>query len=161
MWTRTEIVKGDPAPWPQGGSSDIAVGQLNKQRLLVTNEPFHGNQVVVYREAAAGSWSRTVIDTRLANSHALVLVDSDGDGTHEIVSGGTRAQGGARGAKPGVFFYKAADSAGQKWQRMMLDAGIAANSCVTADFNRDRKMDVACIDNGNPWSLKWYENTHE
>jgi hypothetical protein len=160
-WTRTEIVKGDPAPWPQGGSSDIAVGVLNKKRLLVTNEPFHGNQVVVYQEAPAGSWSRNVIETQLANSHSLVLVDSDGDGTHEIVSGGTRVPGGPRGAKPGVFFYKAADSAGQKWQRMMLDAGIAANSCVTADFNADRKIDVACIDNGDPWSLKWYENTRK
>jgi hypothetical protein len=155
-WSRTEIVKGDPATWPQGGASDVAVGRLNKRRLVVTNEPFHGNQVVVYQEASPGVWPRTVIDTRLMNSHSLTLVDSDGDGNHEIVSGGTR--GAARGVKPGVFFYKAADAAGQQWQRMALDPEIAANSCVTADINGDRRMDVACIDNGNPWSLKWYEN---
>lgn len=159
-WTRTEIVKGDPAAWPQGGSSDVAVGRLNKRRLLVTNEPFHGNQVVVYLEAPGGQWPRTVIDSQLVNSHSLTLVDVDGDGNHEIVSGGTRgARGGPRGAKPGVFFYKAADASGETWQRMMLDAGIAANNCVTADINGDRRMDVACIDNGNPWSLRWYEYT--
>ena len=89
-----------------------------------------------------------------------MLVDSDGDGNFEIVSGGTRgAPGTARGAKPGVFFYKAADAAGQKWDRMVLDAGIAANGCVTADINSDHKMDVVCIDNSDPWNLKWYENT--
>jgi len=91
-----------------------------------------------------------------------VLVDSDGDGSSEIVSGGTRgAPGTARGTKPGVFFYKAADTAGQKWDRMVLDDGIAANSCVAADFNGDRKMDLACIDAGQPNALKWYENTRK
>jgi len=161
-WTRTEITKGNPAEWPQGGASDIAVGSLNKKKFFVTNEPFHGNQVVVYTEAARGEWSRNVIESQLFNSHSLVLVDSDGDGTHEIVSGGTRgAPGTARGAKPGVFFYKAADATGQKWDRMMLDAGIAANGCVTADINGDRKMDVVCIDNSDPWNLKWYENTRK
>jgi len=84
-----------------------------------------------------------------------VLVDSDGDGTSEIVSGGTRGgPGTARGFKPGVFFYKAADPAAQKWERMVLDPNIASNSCVVADINGDRRPDVACIDD----SLKWYEN---
>jgi len=158
-WSRREIVKGDPGEWPRGGSSEIAVGTFNKKKFFVTNEPFHGNQVVVYQEEATGVWPRNVIDTRLSNSHALVLVDADGDGNAEIVSGGTR--GAARGVKPGVFFYKAADPTGQKWDRMLLDASIAANGCVTADFNGDKKMDIACIDNSDPWTLRWYENTRK
>ena len=161
-WIRTEMAKGNPAEWPQSGASDVAVGTMNGKRFFVTNEPFHGNQVVVYQEAGRGEWPRHVIDTQLVNSHSLVLVDSDGDGNYEIVSGGTRgAPGTARGAKPGVFFYKATDVSGAKWERMLLDAGIAANGCVTADFNGDRKMDVACIDNSDPWNLKWYENTRK
>jgi len=158
-WTRTEIVKGNPAEWPLSGASDVAVGTLNKKKFFVTNEPFHGNLVVVYTDDGRGGWSRNVIDSQLFNSHALVLVDSDGDGTSEIVSGGTRGgPGTARGFKPGVFFYKTADATGQKWNRMLLDAGIAANGCVTADINGDRHMDVVCIDNSDPWNLKWYEN---
>jgi len=161
-WTRTEIIKGDPAEWPRGGVSDVAIGQFGGKKFLATNEPFHGNQVVVYVQTADGSWPRNVIDTTINNSHSLVLVDSDGDGSSEIVSGGTRgAPGTARGTKPGVFFYKAADTAGQKWDRMVLDDGIAANSCVAADFNGDRKMDLACIDAGQPNALKWYENTRK
>ena len=45
---RTEIAKGDPAPWPKSGSSDITVGHLGKTRFLATIEPWHGNQVAVY-----------------------------------------------------------------------------------------------------------------
>src|ERR1700723_1740632 len=44
-WSRTEIAKGDPAPWPKSGSSDVAVGQLSKRRYLAAIEPWHGNQV--------------------------------------------------------------------------------------------------------------------
>jgi len=113
-------------------------------------------------QATDGAWPRNVIETTINNSHSLVLVDSDGDGTSEIVSGGTRgAPGTPRGTKPGVFFYKATDASGQKWDRMVLDEGIAANSCVAADFNNDRKMDVACIDAGAPNALKWYENSRK
>lgn len=158
-WTRTEIVKGDPGEWPRSGSSEIAVGTFNKQRFFVTNEPFHGNQVVVYQEAAKGNWSRAVIDARMSNSHALVLIDADGDGNAEIVSGGTR--GAARGVKPGVFFYKATDATGQTWDRLSLDPAIAANGCVAADLNGDKKMDLACIDNSDPWALRWYENARK
>jgi hypothetical protein len=161
-WTRSEIIKGDPGEWPRGGISDVAIGRFGGKRFIVTNEPFHGNQVVVYVPTADGAWPRTIVDTTINNAHSLVLVDSDGDGTSEIVSGGTRgAPGTARGTKPGAFFYKAADASGQKWDRMVLDDSIAANSCVAADINGDRKMDLACIDAGNPWSLKWYENSRK
>ena len=157
-WTRTEIVKGDPAEWPRSGSSEIAVGTFDKKKFFVTNEPFHGNQVVVYQETAKGVWSRSVIDARMNNSHALALIDADGDGNAEIVSGGTR--GAARGVKPGVFFYKAGPG-GQAWDRFSLDPAISANGCVTADFNADKKMDLACIDNSDPWALRWYENARK
>jgi hypothetical protein len=90
-----------------------------------------------------------------------VLVDADGDGNHEIVSGGTRAASGGRGAKPGVYFYRALDPAGDRWERMVLDPAIAANACVAADIDGDRHMDVSCIDNTAPWTLRWYENLAE
>jgi hypothetical protein len=153
-WGRTELARGDPAEWPRGGASDIAAGMLRGRRFFVTNEPFHGNQVVVYQDAG-GRWARNVIETELVFSHALTLVDSNGDGSHEIVSGGTRAPADSpRGTKPGVFFYRPVDSAAQKWERMVLDPNMAAQSCITADITGNGRMDVACIDD----SLKWYEN---
>ncbi len=62
-WTRTEIAKGDPAPWPKSGSSDVAVGHAGETRFLAAIEPWHGNQVAIYRQAPGRDWTRQVIDT--------------------------------------------------------------------------------------------------
>jgi hypothetical protein len=160
QWGRTEIVKGNPVEWPQSGASDVAVGRMNRKRFFVTTEPFHGNQVVVYLDAPDDRWSRHVIDAELLNAHALVLLDSDVDGNHEIVAGGTRtARDAAPGRKPGVFFYKATNPSGLTWSKALLDPDIAANSCVAADIDGDQRNDVACIGNTDPWPLRWYENT--
>jgi hypothetical protein len=154
-WSRTELARGHPAEWPQGGASDIAAGMLNGRRFFVTNEPFHGNMVVVYQDAGNGRWTRNVIDTELGFSHSLILVDSNGNGSHEIVSGGTRGPAGSpRGTKPGVFFYRPVDAAAQTWERMVLDPNMAAQNCIAADITGNGTMDVACIDD----TLKWYEN---
>ena len=67
-WTRTEIAKGDPAPWPKSGSSDIAVGHIAKSRFLAAIEPWHGSQVAVYTQNGA-QWNREVIDTTLNDGH--------------------------------------------------------------------------------------------
>jgi len=150
-WSRREIVKGDPAPYPDGGASDVAVGRLKNRRLIATIEPFHGNRVIAYVEDDRGEWHRTIIDEELSNGHSLMVADFDGDGNDEIVAGGTR---GARN----VYLYRADDERGENWQRLTLDGNMAANSCVPADLNGDGRPDIACIDAASPSTLKWYEN---
>ena len=78
-WIRTEIAKGDPAPWPKSGSSDVAVGHAGGQRFLAAIEPWHGNQVAVYREKA-DAWQREVIDASLVDGHTILTADLAGDG---------------------------------------------------------------------------------
>src|SRR5262245_23472135 len=69
VWNRTELNKGDPTPWPKSGSSDVAVGWLGtkpaRMRFLAAIEPWHGNQVSVYRQDGKGQWQRMVIDDAL------------------------------------------------------------------------------------------------
>lgn len=150
QWSRREIAKGVDAPYPDGGASDLGAGMLGGTRFFTAIEPFHGNQVVVYRQADDGAWQRLVIDTELANGHSMVVGDLDGDGNGDIVAGGTR------GDKV-VYLYRAADETGDRWVREPLDETLGANSCAVADINGDGKTDVACIDNRDPWDLKWYE----
>lgn len=149
-WTRRELSKGEPAPYPDGGSSDLGAGALGERPFFSAIEPFHGNQVVVYRQGPDGAWQRHVIDTELANGHSLVVADFDGDGSGDIVAGGTRD-------KREVYLYRAADASGAQWKRTVLDDSLAANGCTVADFNGDGTMDVACIDSRDPWSVKWYD----
>jgi hypothetical protein len=141
-WSRREISKGDPSPWPKGGSSDIAVGRLGAERFLAAIEPWHGTQVVVYNP------KRTVIDAALVDGHTILTADFDGDGRDDIVAG-------CRQGPKSVFLYR---ENGGKWDRQSVDdGGIAAAACTAADLNGDERPDLACIGSSTA-NLKWYEN---
>jgi hypothetical protein len=149
-WTRAEIAKGDPAPWPKCGTSDIAVGHLGRRRFLCSIEPWHGNQVAVYREER-GNWIRQVIDDSFIDGHAIYAADLNNDGRDEIIAG-------YRGKDGSVYIYTAEDEPGLRWTRHDLDkGGISAASCTIVDLNGDGKPDIACIGSATA-NLKWYEN---
>jgi hypothetical protein len=144
-WKRTEITKGRPAACPQCGSSDATVGTLGKERFLAAIEPWHGNEVAIYRHAQQG-WTRTMVNDSLSQGHTIITADLDGDGRDEIVAG-FRASGGS------VLIYKA-DAKGA-WLKTVLDNAIPASACAVADLNGDGRADLACIGGA---LLKWYEN---
>ncbi|HTB14139.1 MAG TPA: FG-GAP repeat protein [Bryobacteraceae bacterium] len=147
-WTRTEISKGNPDPWPKSGSSDIAVGHTGKQRFLAAIEPWHGNKVAVYTEHR-GQWQREEIDDTLLDAHTILTADLDGNGREQIVAG-------MRGKPYQVLIYS--NEKGH-WQRKILDTGtMAAAACTAIDLNTDHRIDLACI-GGATTNLKWYENT--
>ena len=146
-WSRTEIAKGDPSPWPKSGSSDVAVGRLDRERFLQAIEPWHGNQVAVYR-LRGPAWRREVIDDSLADGHTIVTAALSGGGRDAIIAG-------FRGKPQRVQVYS---FDGKSWQRQILDDGdMAAAACATADLNGDGRPDIACIGSATH-NLKWYEN---
>jgi hypothetical protein len=149
-WTRVEIARGDPAPWPKCGASDVAVGRLAGRRFLCTIEPWHGNQVAVYHEQQ-GQWTRQVIDDSFQDGHALATAELNRNGRDEIIAG-FRGRGG------GLVCYIAADDVGLQWKRYDIDiGGITAASCAVVDLNGDGKLDIACIGSATA-NLVWYEN---
>ena len=150
QWTRTRLLAGDPAPWPRGGSSEIVVGRLGRERFLATIEPWHGNRIVVYRQLN-GAWTRHVIDESITDGHTLVVGDFDGDGRDEIVVG-------ERGGRRSVYLYRAATGQQDSWTRETIDDGhMAAAGCAVADLNGDKRPDVVCIGTATA-NLTWYEN---
>ena len=139
QWVRHEVTKGDPAPWPKSGSSDVAVAR----RFVAAIEPWHGTQVAVYTGK-----KRIVIDSTLKEGHTLSVVDFDGDGREEILAGD-------RGVGGGVYVWKLS---GKEWVRQTIDGpGMRANACAAVDLNGDGRVDIACI-GGATTNLVWYEN---
>jgi hypothetical protein len=142
-WERTEIAKGDPAPSPKSGSSDIAVGKLRRQQFVAAIEPWHGNQAVVYEGK-----KRTVVDDTLTDGHTVLTADFDKDGRDEIVVG-------FRGGKRGVYLYREEKGA---WKKQIVDeANVAAAACTAADLDGDTWIDLACIGSATQ-NLKLYRN---
>ena len=154
-WNRTELNKGDPAPWPKSGASDVAAGWLgnkpSRTRFLAAIEPWHGNQVSVYRQDSTGQWQRMVIDDAIEQGHTILTADLNGDGNDEIIAG-------YRGPGRSVNIYYANSIKGERWTKRPVDSGgIDASSCAVADLNADGRPDIACIGSATA-NLKWYEN---
>ena len=148
-WTRTELAKGDPAPWPRSGASEIAVGHLGGRRFLCSIEPWHGNQLAVYREDK-GVWRRRVIDDSYVDGHTVHTADFNADGRDEIVAG-------FRGKGHHAYLYSASGAQDERWTRHVLDNEVAVASCEAADFNGDARPDIACIGSSTA-NLKLYIN---
>jgi len=150
QWQSQEIGSGTAEACPRCGSSEVAQGHLGERRFLAAIEPWHGNEIVIYREVK-GAWERNVIDDSFQNGHALAAGDLDGDGRDEVVAG-------YRGKGFQLYVYQAEDKDGASWRREVLDAGgIAAADCKIRDFTGDGRADVACV-GASTGNVKLYEN---
>lgn len=118
-WSQRKIAEGAPG--------EIKMGRLRGRRVLATVEPWHGNSIVLYEEAASGLWPRNVIETGLNQAHALGWADYDGDGSDELIAGW-------RGKPWGLALYR---RDGTAWSKTLIDDGVAVEDLTTADLDGD------------------------
>lgn len=145
-WTRERIVAGDLAAWPKSGASEVAVGQTKGTRFVATVEPWHGNQIAVYRSAADGTWSRELVDATESDVHRLRAADLDMDGFDDLIAA-------VRGPSRRVVVYYFTE---RGWRKSIVDdGGIAAADCSAVDMNSDGWLDLVCTGSN---SLKMYVN---
>jgi len=144
-----------------GGAGEVRLGRLDKgQRFFATVEPMHGTNLVVYMEPAKntekGLWSRKVLDSSLADGHALACGDISGSGRDQIVVG-WRAMG-KPGVRVGIKLFTAGDAEGKGWDQALVDDNtMACEDLCLADLNGDGRLDIVAAGRATK-NLKVYFN---
>jgi hypothetical protein len=156
QWRKEPVGEGAPPvsqqPGAARGSTEVAPGRLGSRSIIAAIEPWHGHQLVIYTppERPGKLWSRHVLDDALSEGHALVVADFDQDGVDEIVAGW-------RGGQGGVALYDLKDAEGLRFNKHVIDEGIAAEGAVACDINMNGRVDLVVIA-GRTKNLVWYEN---
>jgi hypothetical protein len=142
---------------PRLGASDVGAGRQDGKRFFASVEPWHGNEVVVYTEKG-GQWDRRVIFDKVGSGHEIAVVDLNGDGRDDVVANdNSRVTPQNATPTPGVHvFFAPADPATGEWRYRRIEERAAMNSCVGADVNADRRLDLVCTGAGG--AIRWYEN---
>jgi hypothetical protein len=150
--TTRKLVAGAEGKPPKRGCSEIHLGKFGDGRhFLATIEPWHGTEVVIWPEEKAESMKfgmRTVLDSTLADGHALWVADVDGDGDDEVFAG-------HRGKDHRVSMYDF-DRTAKTWKRMVLDREIAAQDLRGGDLDGDGTPDIVAI-GGSTHNVVWYK----
>jgi hypothetical protein len=156
---RQVLAKGDEprnVPGAGGmtqGTNDVYPIHIKGKRFLAAQEPWHGDEIVVYAEKG-GQWQRNVIFKGLVQGHEIAVGDLNGDGRDDIVAVDVTNRGRPTPASVHIFYSE--DDAGTQWRHELLDENMMAGSGVAiADINGDGRPDIVAISGS---SVKYYEN---
>jgi len=136
-WHKTKIVSPDQQPG-FAGAGEVRLGKLKESRFIATIEPMHGTNVVLYTEGTP--WKRHLLDSSLADGHAVATGDLLHQGFDQIVVGwrGKNADG-----KVGVKLFQAKDSTATEWTQSWIDDNnMACEDLKLSDLNGDGWLDV-------------------
>jgi hypothetical protein len=128
-----------------GGVGEVRIGNRDKpNQFLAAVEPMHGTNLAIFTPPAKGAsgyiWERRVLDSSLADGHALACGDFVGLGRDQIVVG-WRAMGGK--AKVGVKLFTPMADDLKEWRATLVDDnGMACEDLCLADLNGDGKLDI-------------------
>ena len=143
-WKRTQLGTGDQESRPHRGASEVRTGRLpGGKRYIVTVEPWHGNQVVVYTPPTSGSamWNRHVLADDLVHGHNLQCADLLGEGSDQFIVGWRRPATAKKTV--GIRLYVPTDDTGANWTVHTIDeGGMAAEDTAIADLNGDGRLDI-------------------
>ena len=148
-----------------GGMGEVRAGIMiknngEKLRFLAAIEPMHGTNLTLFTPEPTASpanafWTRHVLDSSLADGHALACGDLLGLGRDQIVAG-WRAMGSK--AKVGIKLYTPLDNDLKEWRTTLVDDnGMACEDLCLADLNGDGKLDIIAAGRGTK-NVKVYFN---
>ena len=155
-WISRHSVDSDDLP----GAGEVRMGAFGGGRpYVVSIEPMHGNQLVLYTPPSDGpkdgEWNRTVLDDTLVDGHALASRDLLSLSNRQIVVGWRSAK--SLKERVGVRLWWTTKEDGSGWQSGLIDDNrMACEDLFTTDLNGDGKRDVvACGRRSKNLKIYW------
>lgn len=145
-WKKSQFIGGKVAAASFRGAGEVRAGKLpDGKDFIVTVEPMHGNEVVVYAtpkgDRPVSFSDRIVLDDSFIDGHALGCGDFLGVGSDQVVAG-WRAMS-KPGASVGIRMFTPLDADGHKWQTSSVDDNtMACEDLAVADLNGDGRLDI-------------------
>lgn len=131
----TLLISPDNSTPPLKGVGEIVKGT----DFLATIEPFHGSDLVVYRESGDGGWTRTLLTDGLNQGHALGIGDMNGDGREDIVVGWRNPD--AEG-HVGIKLYLQREDGTWSQGAWVANDLVATEDLKIADLDGDGRLDI-------------------
>ncbi|MEM6843162.1 MAG: VCBS repeat-containing protein [Bacteroidota bacterium] len=144
----------NPLPNLNQGVGEVRQGFLTEDApFLVTVEPLHGSQLVLYQGENFGE--RSVLFDDLKQGHALACADLLGLGRDQVVVGWREDN---QQGKVGVKIFVPVDGEGDGWMHFWIDEdGMACEDLKVADLDQDGDLDIVASGRATK-NLKVYWN---
>lgn len=135
-WSKRMLTSGE-----HGAASEVRAGRSGSLRFLAAIEPWHGNSLVVYGQAASGQpWKRTVLADDLGEGHGLACADLLGRGSDQIVVGWRKPNADR---KVGIRLFVPQAQSGSQWHSQLVDDNrMACEDLKIADLDGDGRPDI-------------------
>ena len=132
-WNKTKLIESGGFL----GAGEVRAGRVKTNRIIASIEPMHGSNAVVYTHGPDKAWHRHLLDSNIADGHAVGVADLLQTRDDQVVIGW---RGKNKDGKVGIKMF---EKKGDAWEATWIDDnGMACEDLKVVDLNGDSWLDI-------------------